>query len=118
MKTIYQLGFKLDLIPNNVPIVDCRVIPNPFRIDKSDAKIEREVRSHPSFEILVEKALKFLLMGDSIVIACQFGRHRSGVVTKEVSERLSKMRVSHEIRRGEKAKWRILKVEIEEKPSI
>ncbi len=95
MKVIYQLSFKLDNLPKGVPIVDCRVIRNPFKRFLTDKARKEAVRNDRKFNDLVEKAITLLQENDEIVIACTHGRHRSGAIAEEVA-----LRTNAKIRKG------------------
>lgn len=94
-KRIYQFGFKNSkLPPKNVPVVDCRVIPNPFGLP--DRERARAVQRHPMFEALVQQALELLQSHDAIAVGCEYGRHRSGTVVKEIDIRFpDKLEIEH-----------------------
>lgn len=83
-KVIYQLGFKVDKIPKNLPIVDCRVIKNPFSRSLSDGEIIKKVYKDRHFRGLVEQGLELLRENDVIVVACLYGKHRSWAVADMV----------------------------------
>ena len=95
MKTIYQLSFKYNNFPKGVPVVDCRVIENPYKRYLTDKARMEAVRHDPKFNGLVEKAIEYLGANDEVVIACTHGKHRSGAVAEEVAKR-----VGAKIRKG------------------
>ena len=95
MKTIYQLSFKYNNFPKGVPVVDCRVIENPYKRYLTDKARMEAVRRNRHFNPLVEKAVAYLGAGDEVVIACAYGKHRSGAVAEEVAKR-----VGAKIRKG------------------
>ena len=85
--TILQYSFKYDEIPDAAPIVDCRVIDNPYRKFKHEEDRYQAVRRSPKFESLVIKGVKLLQLTDIIVVACAYGKHRSGAVAEEIAKR-------------------------------
>jgi hypothetical protein len=93
MKRIVQFGFKPHGNPyvegGGVPVVNCTVIPNPWRRgDKAtDEQRIAKVRLDPQFEELVEKGVRLLRDYDKIGVACLHGKHRSGAVAAEIAER-------------------------------
>ena len=100
MKIIYQLGYKVDTFPVDIPIVDCRVIRNPYSPTKSKDQMEREVRQSSVFMILVLDSIKLLENYNSVIIACSYGRHRSGEVVKETVRILSMLNIKVEVIKG------------------
>jgi RNase adaptor protein for sRNA GlmZ degradation len=96
VKRIFQFGYAKGA-PAGVPLVDCRRIPNPFRLAESER--EPFVRSHPLFPVIVAEALRLLSEADAIGIGCTYGVHRSGVVAREVAARLSERGITASIER-------------------
>lgn len=96
MRIIYQLGFRVDLFPNDVPVVDCRKLINPY--PEQGDKARDIVKADPLFEKIVSRAIKILSLNPSIVIACSFGIHRSGTVVEEILRRFPYDKI--EIRKG------------------
>ncbi len=88
MKTIYRLGYEVDTFPKGVSIIDCRVIENPFRKSKFVVRRREIVRKDPMFEKLVTRAIILLEGKDRLIIACSFGKDRSGAVVEEVVKRI------------------------------
>lgn len=86
MKQIIQFGFSVHPVPDGVPIVDCRPLPNPHK-EPDRVKQRWIVRTHPLFKHLVEQALQLLATHDKIGIGCAYGIHRSGMVAEEVERR-------------------------------
>jgi len=85
---IIQFGYNVK-VPEGIPLVDCRHIPNPypkFAHDKVAARYY--VRSSPHFEGCVQRVL--LLANEEhpvIGVGCAYGVHRSGFVVEEVQNR-------------------------------
>lgn len=100
-KIIYQLGFKVDDFPPTVPIVDCRIIRNPFSMCGADEEREKAVRDDINFDRLVGECTYLLLTQyDELIVACSYGRHRSGEVVKEVRRRLDIKNIKVEVIKG------------------
>ena len=85
-KVIYQFGFNVQEPPEHVPVVDCRQIPNPYRLPTPEAQ-RLAVRGHRVFHSLVAEALQLLRENKAIGIGCGYGKHRSGEVVAEVLSR-------------------------------
>jgi len=94
VKQIIQFGYRVQQPVQGWPVVDCRVIPNPYMGFKatavtSDEEYKAKARAHPQFEPLVREAIAHLLKGNVVQIGCLFGRHRSGAVAEEVQRRMA-----------------------------
>ena len=89
MKLIHQFGFKhvihADL--ENLPVLDCRVIPNPYNPRLTDEAAMQLVRDNKLFEQVVQEGLQLLAANDTIYCGCLFGKHRSGAVAQELAKR-------------------------------
>lgn len=90
-KSIVQFGYRTNPPPEvrekRMPVVDCRVIPNPFgRADSTEGR-KAIVRKNPWFEPLVAAAVNILDTTDVVYIGCGYGRDRSGAVADEVARR-------------------------------
>lgn len=83
MKTIVQFGFVPHKTPENIPVIDCRRLPNPYR-EPDAVKRRLIVHSSPIFECLVIQALTLLKTNEKIGIGCSYGIHRSALVAEEV----------------------------------
>lgn len=81
-KKIIQFGYSVK-VPEGIPLIDCRSIPNPYRVTDPVAQ-RRAVRGHPDFQVKVWEALRALETSDVIGIGCGYGVHRSGEVVNEV----------------------------------
>lgn len=86
-KVIKQFGFKHYNPPKDVPVLDCRVIKNPWVRGLPDAFMIETVRKHPLFESVVQKGVQLLTDNDEIYVGCLFGKHRSGAVAEEIAKR-------------------------------
>lgn len=84
---INQFGIKNIAPPKGVPLVDCRVLPNPFQRGVSDSVLIQRVRALAGFEELVEKGVQLLAKHNEIYVFCLYGKHRSGAVSQEISAR-------------------------------
>jgi hypothetical protein len=88
MKTIIQFSYRLDGgPPKGVPVIDCRGITNPYRLSETDEGRAALVRAHEAFPVLVETGVEMLGIQDEIAVGCEWGRHRSGTVAREISSR-------------------------------
>lgn len=87
MKTIIQFGYEVHVPPNGIPLIDCRVIPNPFGI-KNELLRARAVLQHPKFKELVLNGMAQLSLHDTIGVGCGWGVHRSGEVAKEIQRKI------------------------------
>lgn len=74
---------------HEIPLVDCRIIPNPWRRGDraSDDERRAKVREEPQFEGLVRYGTSLLARHKAIGVACLFGRHRSVAVAEEIAAR-------------------------------
>jgi len=90
MKTIITFGYNLPTqLPEGCPVIDCRVIKNPYSNYKHDPEgARRVVRSDPFFEQLVKRGTEALLMYDTVAVGCLYGVHRSGTVAEEILHRM------------------------------
>lgn len=59
------------------PLVDCRVLRNPYRAVHSDRERKALVRMDPKFMGVVQQALDRLEGSNEVYIGCGFGKHRS-----------------------------------------
>lgn len=87
MKTILQLSYKYDEFPKEVPVVDCRVINNPYHKNKSERAMMEAVVANPLFPKVVDSGVELLQTVDTIVVACAYGKHRSGTVARTIAKR-------------------------------
>jgi RNase adaptor protein for sRNA GlmZ degradation len=93
MKRIIQFSFKYHggnpCAGDSVPMIDCRIIPNPWRRNDNATDAERiaKVRQDPLFEELVLAGVNLLRRCDRIAVGCLFGKHRSGAVAAEIARR-------------------------------
>jgi len=88
-KRIYQFGFKF-FSPSALgwnPVVDCRIMRNPFRQGIPEDVLKADVRALPEFEGLVQYGMFHLNEVDVIYVGCLYGRHRSGAVAEEIAKR-------------------------------
>lgn len=86
MKRVIQFSYKLDGgPPEGVPVIDCRVIQNPYRMANTDAARIELVEKHPAFPVLVEVGVGVLGVQDAIAVGCTWGRHRSGAVARAIA---------------------------------
>jgi len=103
---VTSFGFK-NGIPTDVDLVfDARFLPNPYHVEElreftgKNEKIQEYVKSFPETEILIGKIidyLEFVLPGYIkegrtqliIGIGCTGGKHRSVVISEEVTKRLT-----------------------------
>lgn len=103
---ITSFGFK-NGIPSDVDLVfDARFLPNPYHVESlreltgKNEKIKEYVMRFPETEILIEKIMDYLNFvipeyikeGRTqliIGIGCTGGKHRSVVITEEISKRLN-----------------------------
>ena len=88
-KRIIQFGFKnidKDKL-RGVPVLDCRVMVNPFVRGLSDDVMIARVRANPLFEEVVQIGLQLLAKHDTVFVGCLFGKHRSGAVAAELAKR-------------------------------
>ena len=83
MKVIQQFGFKFKSPIGAV--LDCRVLPNPFKHGVPDEVLIERVRGLEGFNELVQKGVQLLAKHDEIYVGCAFGRHRSGAVAQEIA---------------------------------
>lgn len=83
MKKILQFGYRKS-VPLSIPLVDCRVLPNPWQLEDEEAR-RNAVISHPQFYVLVEEGLALLREHDVIGVGCLFGVHRSKYVAQEIA---------------------------------
>lgn len=85
MKTILQFGYKKG-IPTGVPLLDCRVIKNPYKVGVSEDVLKAQVRASPEFGKVVKQGFKLLTESDTIACGCLWGVHRSGAVAEELAK--------------------------------
>ena len=82
-KLIIQFGYSVKVPEGDIPKVDCRVIPNPYKIQDPVAQ-RYAVRNDPNFKPLVQEAIRLLHEHDVIAVGCAYGVHRSGMVVDEI----------------------------------
>lgn len=88
-KRIVQFGYKW-VSPESMnwgPVLDCRVIKNPWTRGTPDEVLFAAVRMHTLFPEVVFNGVKMLEEHDVIYVGCQFGKHRSGAVSREIAKR-------------------------------
>lgn len=89
MKTIVQFGYK-DVVESSLagyPVVDCRVIRNPFVRNVPDEVLIERVRKAVGFEDVVKLGVQLIASNDRIYVGCLYGKHRSGAVAQEIAAR-------------------------------
>lgn len=100
VKKIIQFGYNVK-VPEGIPLVDCRVIPNPWNIGDPVAQ-RHAVRNHPSFPGLVDEAEALLKSHPVIGVGCGYGVHRSGTVVDALERRFRRGQIEEEF---EVEKW-------------
>lgn len=68
-------------------VVDCRLMPNPFRHGVPDDVLRQRVRNLREFEPTVARGVQLIAQHGVVYIGCLFGRHRSVAVAEEVASR-------------------------------
>jgi hypothetical protein len=84
-KTIYQFGSKFHDVPEGMPSIDCRGLPNPYKRGVSDEILRGMVKRLPGFDDLVAKGVEILKTNDNISVFCLFGKHRSAAVSSTIA---------------------------------
>lgn len=79
MKQIIQFGYKFGF-PKNIPLIDCRIIPNSFN--------QKIIAKNPLVEKLADQAIILLQTYSIIGVGCLYGIHRSGEVIKRIQNKL------------------------------
>ena len=89
IKKIVQFGFKFidPMKLKGVPVLDCRVIKNPYSKFLSEDAQKEIVRNNPLFNEVVAVGVQLLSEHDKIFVGCLFGKHRSGAVSEEIAKR-------------------------------
>lgn len=90
MTKIIQFGYKY-VRPEQLeglPVLDCRVIPNPFQWGVADAVLIERVRTNPEFPKVVERGLQLIAEHGAVYVGCAYGKHRSGAVAQELASRV------------------------------
>lgn len=86
-KTIIQFGYKnVNSIPKGVPLLDCRVIKNPYKSGVSAEVLKNQVKLNPEFGKLIKQGVSLLNNNDTIACGCLYGIHRSGAVVEELAK--------------------------------
>jgi len=80
---IIQFGYKLE-VPKGIPLVDCRILPNPFRV-QDDQQKRILVTNNRWFKTLVAEGVGLLKNYDTIGVGCAYGVHRSGMVVEAIT---------------------------------
>lgn len=83
-KQIHVFAYKFKR-PMNMPLVDCRVLPNPYKEGVPDDVLRERVRALPEFAPLVDRCVNLFNHYEDIGIGCLWGRHRSVAVASEVA---------------------------------
>lgn len=85
IKLVVQFGYIYNQpLPDNLPVIDCRVLPNVYKRGWTDAALKEEVRKLEGFPALVEAGLRLLDTHDQVWVGCLYGVHRSGAVAEEL----------------------------------
>lgn len=84
---VVQFAYREGPPPPGIPVVDCRVIPNPWNKGKDPRARQRVVRADPRFEGLVREACDLLTRHSFVAVGCAYGRDRSSAVAEEVATR-------------------------------
>ena len=86
-KVIVQFGFKFIDKERlyGIPVLDCRVLKNPFSKFLSDEAQKQIVRDNPHFKEVVDAGMQLLAKHDKIFVGCLYGKHRSGAVAEELA---------------------------------
>lgn len=96
MKTILQFGFKWMRTDSLIgkhgfgedsPVVDCRVLKNPYSPSLSTDECMAMACMDPLFTRVVEEGLAGLSWSETIAVGCSYGKHRSGAVAREIARR-------------------------------
>lgn len=104
-KKIIQFGYNVR-VPEGIPLVDCRVIANPYPKFAHDQVAARHaVRTDPAFPGLVDQAEKLLAENDVIGIGCGYGVHRSGTVVDALMRRYRHGHIDHRIEDFDVEEW-------------
>lgn len=80
---IIQFGHNNCEVPIGIPLIDARVIPNPFHIKDLRAR-KAKVLADPMFSILVKEGVEHLQRYGTIGVGCGWGHDRSGAVAEEI----------------------------------
>ncbi len=73
--------------PAMTPVLDCRIPTNTYRRGYSDEWCKDRVRNDPLFESVVQQGVPLLKTHGVLWVGCSYGKHRSGAVASEISER-------------------------------
>jgi len=84
--TIIWFAFKDHPLLARHPILDCRVLKNPFKYGVPDVVLKQNVTLDPNFSQVVQQGLDMLKESGVVYIGCQFGKHRSGAVIDEIAK--------------------------------
>ena len=86
-KTIIQFGYKnSNTMPKDIPLVDCRVLRNPYIPGVADDILKEKVKYLPGFGDMVKAGVFLLRTNDTIGIGCLYGKHRSGAVAESIAK--------------------------------
>lgn len=87
---ITTFGYKKQHPPEADLILDCRRVPNPFRIGVPDNKLRDKALNHPEAQRLVRVGVEYLTRYPEahIAVGCGYGRHRSVAVANEILRRI------------------------------
>jgi RNase adaptor protein for sRNA GlmZ degradation len=87
-KVIVQFSYRnSSSVPDGLPVVDCRSLPNPYQRYTKDEDLKNTVRQLPGFEGVVHHGMQLIAQHDIIYIGCAYGKHRSGAVAEELAAR-------------------------------
>lgn len=97
MRKIVQFGFKfadpsefvktVEGFGEDSPVVDCRVLKNPYTPYLSAEECMQMAESDPLFEKVVAEGVAGLEWSQVIAVGCAYGKHRSGAVIREIVRR-------------------------------
>lgn len=86
---VIWFSYWTDKLPPDWPVLDCRVIDNPYSKHKTDAARFDAIRNHPYFNVLVAHGVAKYKKYGKVACGCDFGRHRSRVVAEEIGRIVS-----------------------------
>jgi RNase adaptor protein for sRNA GlmZ degradation len=66
-------------------VIDCRSLPNPYLRGRADEFLRGLARKMIGYGFLLEKAEKMLDTTHTVIVGCQFGRHRSVAMTEDLT---------------------------------
>jgi len=84
--TIWYFSFKLNEKPSDIPVLDCREVPNPFKLAETYEEKRLLVLANPLAHELIQAATVRHIHNGDLAIGCTWGKDRSRIIATAAAE--------------------------------